>query len=271
MPRGVGARLCSAGPCAWRHREGPWGLRADGRRVGPGGPEPLVAAASRSAAAGPSGPESCRVEGAHHHPPRHVFVHLRSRLFSTLAFGKPAPSASRTASSQDSRRGCRWHCVERTREGQWPAGSACARRVASVPRAGGFRGRVSDAAAGEGGAALTAPRARVGRSACVHPRGCRHPSFGSEETEAQSGSGRAAGHAGSQIRTWAAACRFWALDRRGRPPGVLDRKSGAGRRWRAAGGEPWHPPPSLCKRTGLSRGVFVVAQASLRTQRKELT
>lgn len=220
MPRGVGARLCSAGPCARRHREGPWGLRADGRRVGPGGPEPLVAAASRSAAAGPSGPESCRAEGARHHPPRHVFVHLRSRLFSTLAFGKPAPLASRTASSQDSRRGCRWHCVERTREGQWPAGSACARRVASVPRAGGFRGRVSDAAAGGGGAALTAPRARVGRSACVHPRGCRHPSFGSEETEAQSGSGRAAGHAGSQIRTWAAACRFWALDLCGRPPGV---------------------------------------------------
>lgn len=157
MPRGVGARLCSAGLCARRHREGPWGLRADGRRVGPGGPEPLVAAASRSAAAGPSGPESCRAEGARHHPPRHVFVHLRSRLFSTLAFGKPAPLASRTASSQDSRRGCRWHCVERTREGQWPAGSACARRVASVPRAGGFRGRVSDAAAGEGGAALTAP------------------------------------------------------------------------------------------------------------------
>lgn len=116
--------------------------------MGPGGPEPLVAAASWSAAAGPSGPESCRAEGARHHPPRHVFVHLRSHLFSTLAFGKPVPLASRTASSQDSRRGCRWHCVERTREGQWPAGSA---------RAGGFRGRVSDATAGEGGAALTAP------------------------------------------------------------------------------------------------------------------
>lgn len=150
--------------------------------VGPAGGRPPRGAGGPGAAGGSCVPVGCCwavrtgvLQGGRRPSPPTTprFCSFKKPSVFHACVWQTAPLASRTASSQDSRRGCRWHCVERTREGQWPAGSACARRVASVPRAGGFRGRGGRGAAQQqqlsGRRAHCAPGTRRALCLCSPP------------------------------------------------------------------------------------------------------